>query len=112
MRCTRTDFNDRRPKVLIFPTNAVCTSFYRELRNPLFPNRYAEYLERGRFADAKKALELTGILRNGCVAPEFVTHPELPSVCAKPPARASQGPPQTSPSLPARSCDALRSSLE
>ena len=27
-------FLDRRPKVLVFPTNAVCASFYRELRNP------------------------------------------------------------------------------
>lgn len=34
-------FLDRRPKVLIFPTTAVCNSFYRELRNPRFPNRYA-----------------------------------------------------------------------
>ena len=32
-------FQDRRPKILVFPTNAVCTSFYRELRNPHFPNR-------------------------------------------------------------------------
>ena len=52
-------------QVLIFPTTAVCNSFYRELRNPRFPNRYADYLERGDFRDAKKALELTGILRNG-----------------------------------------------
>ena len=43
----------------------VCSSFYRELRNPHFPNRYADYLKRGGFTDAKKALELTGILRNG-----------------------------------------------
>lgn len=35
-------FLDRRPKVLIFPTTAVCNSFYRELRNPRFPNRYAD----------------------------------------------------------------------
>lgn len=70
---------DRRPKVLIFPTNAVCNSFYRELRNPMFPNRYADYLARGGFHDAKKALELTGILRNGCVLDEFIAHPDLPS---------------------------------
>ena len=72
-------FKDRRPKVLIFPTNAVCNSFYRELRNPNFPNRYDAYLERGNFPDARKALELTGILRNGTVAREFLDHPELPS---------------------------------
>jgi len=72
-------FSDRRPKVLIFPTNAVCNSFYRELRNPHFPNRYAAYLRRGGFTDARKALELSGILRNGAVAREFVEHPELPS---------------------------------
>lgn len=72
-------FSDRRPKVLIFPTNAVCNSFYRELRNPHFPNRYASYLQRGGFGDARKALELSGILRNGAVAREFVEHPELPS---------------------------------
>ena len=86
----------------------VCSSFYRELRNPHFPNRYADYLKRGGFTDAKKALELTGILRNGMrkqraikpsrdhltrshvfdplscwcagvVAPEFIAHPEMPS---------------------------------
>ena len=72
-------FLDRRPKVLIFPTNAVCNSFYRELHNPNFPNRYQAYLKRGGFVDSKKALELSGILRNGCVAPEFVDHPDLPS---------------------------------
>ena len=72
-------FKDRRPKILVFPTNAVCTSFYREMRNPHFPNRYADYLTRGDFGDSKKALELTGILRNGIVAPEFVSHPDLPS---------------------------------
>ena len=65
--------------MLVFPTNAVCASFYRELRNPHFPNRYAAYLETGGFGDAKKALELSGILRNGVVAPEFVAHPDLPS---------------------------------
>ena len=105
--------------MLVFPTNAVCASFYRELRNPYathvrvrvrvrvrarvrvrvrvriqagvpltrarlaldrhFPNRYASYLETGGFSDAKKALELSGILRNGVVAPEFVSHPALPS---------------------------------
>ena len=42
-----------------------------------FPNRYAAYLETGGFSDAKKALELSGILRNGVVAPEFVSHPAL-----------------------------------
>ena len=32
-----------------------------------FPNRYAAYLQTGGFSDAKKALELSGILRNGLV---------------------------------------------
>ena len=36
-------------------------------------------METGGFHDAKKALELTGILRNGVVLPEFLHHPELPS---------------------------------
>ncbi|KAL1523659.1 hypothetical protein AB1Y20_018594 [Prymnesium parvum] len=72
-------FFDRRPKILIFPTNAVCNSFYRELRNPRFPNRYSEYLKRGEFGDARKALELSCILRNGVVPSEFVNHPDLPS---------------------------------
>ena len=66
-------------QVLIFPTNAVCNSFYRELSNPHFPNRYHDYLQRGGFHDSKKALELTGILRNGTVAREFLDHPDLPS---------------------------------
>ena len=52
--------DDCRPKVLIFPTNAVCNSFYRELRNPNFPNRYSGYLERGGFYDAKK-VQLEGM---------------------------------------------------
>ena len=65
--------------MLIFPTNAVCNSFYRELSNPNFPNRYQDYLQRGGFHDSKKALELTGILRNGTVAKEFLEHPDLPS---------------------------------
>ena len=72
-------FRDRRPKVLVFPTNAVCASFYRELRNPHFPNRYADYLERGGFRDAKKALELSGILRNGVVLDDFLQRPDLPA---------------------------------
>ena len=57
----------------------MCNSFYRELRNPAFPNRYADYLQSGGFQDSKKALELTGILRNGVVLDEFVNHPDLPS---------------------------------
>jgi hypothetical protein len=32
-------FNDRRPKIAIFPTTAVCNNFYMELLDPKFPNR-------------------------------------------------------------------------
>jgi hypothetical protein len=35
-------FSDRRPKLVLFPSTAVCRNFYRELRNPHFPNRYDE----------------------------------------------------------------------
>ena len=31
-------FNDPRPKVAVFPTDAVCKNFYRELGK--FPSRY------------------------------------------------------------------------
>ena len=72
-------FLDRRPKILLFPTNAVCESFYRELRSSKLPNRYADYLERGGFADARRGLELPGVLRNGCVPDDFLRHPSLPS---------------------------------
>ena len=34
-------FQDDRPKVLVFPTESVCTSFYTELA--LFENKYLEY---------------------------------------------------------------------
>ena len=118
-------FKDKRPKLLIFPTTAVCKNFYREVRNPAFPNRYAAYLEmvasgRGlhsgvhasahhgafphRYAaylemvasgraqlpqpqghvhpsthgDARRGLELLGILRNGQVRDEFLRHPDHP----------------------------------
>lgn len=62
----------------------VCNSFYRELRSQHFPNRYAAYLAKmgthtHGHADARKALELAGILRNGCVHDDFLAHPELPS---------------------------------
>ena len=32
-------FKDRRPKIAIFPTTAVCNNFYAELIDPKFPNR-------------------------------------------------------------------------
>ena len=32
-------FKDRRPKIAIFPTAAVCNNFYAELIDPKFPNR-------------------------------------------------------------------------
>jgi len=87
-------FKDKRPKLLIFPTTAVCKNFYREVRNPAFPNRYAAYLdmvESGRaqlpqpkghvhstHGDARRGLELLGILRNGQVRDEFLRHPDHP----------------------------------
>ena len=83
-------FLDRRPKLLIFPTPSVCANFYRELRDPKFPNRYASYLRRldearqggwrpGDAVDTKKSLELHGILKHGCVAREYLEHDVLPS---------------------------------
>ena len=83
-------FLDRRPKLLIFPTAAVCANFYRELRDDKFPNRYARYLDRledaqrtsyrrAAQADAKKSLELGGILQKGCVTREYLRHDILPS---------------------------------
>jgi hypothetical protein len=72
----------------------VCKNFYREVRNPAFPNRYAAYLdmvESGRaqlpqpkghvhstHGDARRGLELLGILRNGQVHDEFLRHPDHP----------------------------------
>ena len=78
-------FLDRRPKILLFPTQAVSKNFYRELRNPRFPNRYAQYLDMldsGPSAstfEAKPALELKGILRRGVVRADYRAHPRLPS---------------------------------
>ena len=81
-------FNDRRPKLAIFPTSAVCANFYKELQKPHFPNRYASYLERlqtlaaarsEQQLPARKALELPHILRHGRVPDEFLNDPELPS---------------------------------
>ena len=39
-------FKDKRPKILLFPSPAVCSNFYMELLNPNFPNQYADYLQR------------------------------------------------------------------
>ena len=38
-------YDDKRPKVLIFPTNSVCANFYNELCSGKFPNRYQKYVE-------------------------------------------------------------------
>ena len=67
-------FSDRRPKILLFPTPAVCSNFYMELLNPRFPNRYAEYLQReDKLDEVRKGLELgKGALRCGRVVPEFL----------------------------------------
>ena len=72
-------FLDRRPKICIFPTTAVCNSFYRELRMERFPNRYSRYLDATGLSDARKGLELQGILRHGRVADEYLAHDEYPS---------------------------------
>ena len=67
----------------IFPTNAVCANFYKELKDPRFPNRYAAYLESGpaglRALPERKALELPYILRRGRVPEEFLHSGQLPS---------------------------------
>ena len=81
--------------MLIFPTTAVCNSFYRELMMEHFPNRYAKYLDmlqadsrlpsrltrdkHGVPKGARKILELGDILRKGVVDDHYVAHPELPS---------------------------------
>ena len=140
-------FDDKRPKVLIFPTNAVCANFYNEICGGKFPNRFASYVKlvrpkpaapehrpeaaasqlpvgrqmEGRDGktyevrlgdngwshvwmdaeaaaaqdellkhrrrqkgpslqqDAKKLLELPGVLRNGRVHPHYLRHPDMPS---------------------------------
>ena len=81
-------FKDRRPKVAIFPTSAVCANFYKELQKPHFPNRYADYLGRLQRIGAatgmvelpaRKALELPHILRHGRVPDEFLHAADLPS---------------------------------
>ena len=59
-----------RLQILIFPTTSVANNFYSELRNPLFPNRYDNYLQTlarsnklGQHQlDSRKALELKGEL--------------------------------------------------
>ena len=81
-------------QVLIFPTTAVCNSFYRELTMEHFPNRYAAYLaalradsrldklshdKHGVPKGARKMLELGGILRKGVVDDAYVADAELPS---------------------------------
>ena len=80
-------FKDKRPKIVIFPTSAVCNNFYRELRKAELPNRYSTYLDKvglpQRFATGgsptKKALELQGILKKGRVAQPYLDLPERPS---------------------------------
>ncbi|KAL3928708.1 MAG: hypothetical protein SGPRY_002276 [Prymnesium sp.] len=74
-------FKDRRPKIAIFPTTAVCNNFYAELIDPKFPNRYAEYLARAdKLTKVRKGLELTsGILRSGRVRPEYLYDSLRPS---------------------------------
>ena len=78
-------FLDRRPKIVIFPVTAVADNFYRELRNPHFPNRYNSYLAMldrataGSELDTRKALALHGRLWKGRVDSRFLDDPMLPS---------------------------------
>ena len=44
-----------------------------------FPNRYADYLQRCELSDARKGLELSGILSRGRVDPRYILEPDLPS---------------------------------
>ena len=41
----------------------MCDNFYRELREPKFPNRYAHYLDAISESDARKGLELHGLIK-------------------------------------------------
>jgi hypothetical protein len=73
-------FKDRRPKILLFPTPAVCSNFQQELLDPKFPNRYAHYLHaEGKLGSVRKGLELSGCLMHGRVRPEFVSSERRPS---------------------------------
>lgn len=74
-------FNDKRPKLLLFPSAAVCSNFYMELLNPRFPNRYADFLQReGKLGEVRKNLELRkGGLMCGRVRPEFLNDDLRPS---------------------------------
>ena len=92
-------FLDRRPKIVIFPTSAVCASFYRELRHERFPNRYADYMRMlGDEQPARKSLELHGVLREGVVKDEYLQRPFLPSA----PLRAPPAHPR--PAAASRAC--------
>jgi hypothetical protein len=74
-------FKDKRPKVLLFPSPAVCSNFYMELLNHNFPNQYADYLQReGKLDDVRSSLELKrGGLMCGRVRKEFLDDPLRPS---------------------------------
>ena len=74
-------FNDRRPKILLFPSPAVCSNFYMELLSHRFPNRYADYLQReGKLDDVRNNLELRrGGLMCGRVRKELLDDPLRPS---------------------------------
>ena len=74
-------FKDKRPKVLLFPSPAVCSNFYMELLNHRFPNKYADYLQReGKLDDVRSSLELKrGGLLCGRVRKEYLDDPLRPS---------------------------------
>lgn len=74
-------FKDKRPKIMLFPSPAVCSNFYMELLNPRFPNRYAEFLQReDKLDDVRSSLELKrGGLLCGRVRKELIDDPLRPS---------------------------------
>jgi hypothetical protein len=81
-------FRDRRPKILLFPTQAVAKNFYRELRSPRFPNRFNSFAERWERIlrvvgkpdmGTKRMLELPHILKRGVVRADFLADASLPA---------------------------------
>ena len=74
-------FKDKRPKILLFPSPAVCSNFYMELLNHRFPNRYADFLQReGKLDEVRSNLELKGGgLMCGRVRKEFLNDEQRPS---------------------------------
>jgi hypothetical protein len=77
--------------VAVFPTDAVCKNFYRELGK--FPNRYAKFFQQrqgekadGVALDMRDVLEMKGLFRKGVVTPSFVSQWQRTHPTARPPA--------------------------